>query len=88
MSRSLLEKWVELNILKADAFVPVRAIDAHLGNLAKFGVIELTHILEDFIIARKKDIALLEFWFCCCCCCHTITIVYFLTYVKLICNYL
>jgi hypothetical protein len=58
---------VELYILKADAFVSVRAIDAHLGNLTKFGVIELAHILKNFIVARQKDIALLEFWFCCCC---------------------
>jgi hypothetical protein len=76
---------MKFDIFKTNAFVSVRAIDAHLSNLSKFGVIKLTYILEDFIIARKKDIALLEFWFCCCC--HTITIVYFLTYVKLIGNY-
>jgi len=42
---------MKFNILKADAFMSICTIDAHLGNLAKFGVIELSHILEDFIIA-------------------------------------
>jgi len=51
ITRPLFKEWVKLNILEADAFVSVRAVDAHFSNLAKFGVIELAHILQDFIVA-------------------------------------
>ena len=46
----LREERVKFYVLKTNTHNSVSSVNANFGNCAKFGVVELSHILKDLII--------------------------------------